>query len=339
MPIFPERFGTWRGTTLLGNWVPTVAVREDGAWRLDRFGPIGDPFVSQAADYRVAIEADQAQRITGSGTLSKIEQTSEQTRTWTFEASGMRDVAYAASASMRALEQTSGGVVVRSWYAAGHADAGAANLESAASAMSNYTRRFGTLPWDEVDVVLTPGLYGGMEYPGVVFVDQTGNSFEGVPILPELLRFSGFDAAQSRYVIGHELAHQWWYASVGNDQIREPWLDEAMAEISNITWLRATEGSDRTWRMTNLLSDPAVDNDDVFASVDKFSSNLAYTEAVYRGGAGVLLRLRARIGAERFDQVLRTYHEDNQLLIATSDDFLDAIRKVAGESATESFGR
>ena len=31
-------------------------------------------------------------------------------------------------------------------------------------------------------------------------------------------------------VIVHEIAHQWWYGLVGNNQIRTPWIDEGLAE-------------------------------------------------------------------------------------------------------------
>ena len=33
-------------------------------------------------------------------------------------------------------------------------------------------------------------------------------------------------------VVAHEVAHQWWYSLVGNDQIDEPWLDEAFAQFT-----------------------------------------------------------------------------------------------------------
>jgi pimeloyl-ACP methyl ester carboxylesterase len=38
------------------------------------------------------------------------------------------------------------------------------------------------------------------------------------------------------YVAAHEVAHQWWYAVVGNDIYREPWLDEAFAQYSGIIY-------------------------------------------------------------------------------------------------------
>jgi hypothetical protein len=30
----------------------------------------------------------------------------------------------------------------------------------------------------------------------------------------------------------HETAHQWWYALVGNDEYRHPWMDEALAQYT-----------------------------------------------------------------------------------------------------------
>ena len=32
--------------------------------------------------------------------------------------------------------------------------------------------------------------------------------------------------------VSHEVAHQWFFNTVGNDEYTEPWLDEGMAEFS-----------------------------------------------------------------------------------------------------------
>ena len=32
-------------------------------------------------------------------------------------------------------------------------------------------------------------------------------------------------------MIAHELAHMWWYALIGSDQARSPWLDEGFATL------------------------------------------------------------------------------------------------------------
>ena len=59
---------------------------------------------------------------------------------------------------------------------------------------------------------------GGMEYPGMVMIDDSYYT-------------SGYQDIMEMLIV-HEAAHQWWYAQVGNDQIAEPWLDEALATFS-----------------------------------------------------------------------------------------------------------
>ena len=64
-------------------------------------------------------------------------------------------------------------------------------------------------------------LNDGQEYDGLVFLaTKFYNEYD--------------DSARSNLVaIGvHEIAHQWWFGLVGNDQAMEPWLDEAMAVYS-----------------------------------------------------------------------------------------------------------
>ena len=62
-----------------------------------------------------------------------------------------------------------------------------------------------------------PPLLAGIEYPTLSFVGS-GDFM--------------------RLVVDHETAHQWFYALVGNDQARDPWLDETLA-----TWAQTRLGS------------------------------------------------------------------------------------------------
>jgi hypothetical protein len=339
LPRYSERFGRWDDLTLLGNWIPAVARREDGAWRLDPFGSIGDPFFSAAADYRVSIEAAADLAVVGTGTLVSVSPETSETRGWEFDAPAVRDAAYVVGPFLRGLEETAGGTAVRSWYSPGAGARGEANLDAAASAVADYTARYGALPWPEVDVVETGGRLGGMEYPGTVFVSSGSESFAGLPLLPELVSYSGFEEARARYVVGHEIAHQWWYAAVGNDQVREPWLDEAFAEASTRLWLEQEEGEGRTWLMTNLTPDADATAAAVRSGVGHFASNALYTEAIYLEGSEVLMELRRAAGAEAYDVVMRAWYERKVLGIGTIEEFAATVREVAGAEAAETLAR
>jgi hypothetical protein len=69
-------------------------------------------------------------------------------------------------------------------------------------------RRFGPYPWPSLRVAVLPDLKEvGIEYPTMIFL--------GVDTAGELTR--------------HEVAHQWFYSLVGNDQARDPVVDEGLA--------------------------------------------------------------------------------------------------------------
>ena len=68
--------------------------------------------------------------------------------------------------------------------------------------------RFGPYPWPSLRVAVLPDLKEvGIEYPTMIFL--------GADSAGELTR--------------HEVAHQWFYSLVGNDQARDPVLDEGRA--------------------------------------------------------------------------------------------------------------
>ena len=333
LPEYPERFGVWDRITLLGNWIPVVALREDGDWRFDDYGQIGDPFVSEVADYEVAIEVNDNNMIAGSGLVTQIEASFPGRWRWHFSALRARDVAFAISPLLRVLGTDVNGVTVRSWYLAEDRLRGASNLRSAESAVSFYSDAFGDLPFDEVEVVATHGLLGGMEYPGVVFVSDAANALKDLPLLPDLLRYAGFEDETRRYVLAHELAHQWWYASVGSDQVREPWLDEAMAEMSTMLWLLSTDGDDRAWRMTNMVNDASADEAIISLDVSGFRSNRRYSDVIYLSGAALLMELREQVGPRTFLEIVRSYYERYQLESASINDFIEIVESVAGPHA------
>lgn len=71
----------------------------------------------------------------------------------------------------------------------------------------DYSRRFGPYPWPAFTMAVEPALRGGIEYPMHV-MQGPGSIGRTTP---------------------HEVAHQWFYALVENNQGRDPWLDEGLA--------------------------------------------------------------------------------------------------------------
>ena len=69
-----------------------------------------------------------------------------------------------------------------------------------------------------------------MEYPTLVMIDQS--------------LYNEKDKFLLEYVIAHETAHQWWYSVIGNDEISEPWLDEALTEYSTVLYFEEKYGKE-----------------------------------------------------------------------------------------------
>jgi hypothetical protein len=99
----------------------------------------------------------------------------------------------------------------------------------ARSALEALAARFGPYPWPSLNLALVPDLNRvGIEYPRMIFLGE--NSVARTTT--------------------HEVAHQWFYSLVGNDQARDPVLDEGLA-----TYAQAE--LDRIWPYLDGLPNPA----------------------------------------------------------------------------------
>jgi hypothetical protein len=118
-------------------------------------------------------------------------------------------------------------------------------------------------------------------------------------------------AAGDRPVLVHEVAHMWFYGMVGDDQYRDPWLDEAFASFAE--------------KLVDPLPDAAVDQalaqpGDVGDAIGAFPDSNRYFSVVYGKGEAALLTARRTAGPAVFDAAVRCYVNANAWTIATPAD-------------------
>ena len=123
----------------------------------------------------------------------------------------------------------------------------------------------------------------------------------------------------------HEIAHQWFYAQVGNDQAREPYLDEALCTYSELIFYEHyyPELVSEWWQFR--ISNYAVGSDSVDASVYDYTNWRPYINTVYFRGVYMLNDVRQTIGNEAFFTWLNNYFKQGNTQNATSADFWGAL--------------
>ncbi|MCB0166345.1 MAG: M1 family peptidase, partial [Anaerolineae bacterium] len=238
-------------------------------------------------------------------------------QTVTFAAGPVRDFYLAASSSYEVVSRTVGQVTINS-YAPANLLAGAeVALDQAAQAVEHFNRRFGPYPFTEFDLVGTTNFALGIEYPGIVAIlldlyDQVGQvRGQATPGLLES-------------VVAHEVAHQWFYSLVGNDQIDEPWLDEALAQYATILYYndgydeQAAAGFrrslERRWARVGQAEIP------IGLPVRDYSVD-EYSGIIYGRGPLFIAQLAETMGQPAFDEFLQDYATTYRWRIATGDDF------------------
>jgi hypothetical protein len=293
-----DRFGFAGGMSLLGTALPTLAVRDDEGWHLDPFVDFGESFYSVVGRYRVTLDVPDGLSTPTTGQQVAATDTGDRTIR-TYVADDVRDFEWAAG-SLRKVQASEGNEVVRVWYRPGYVTSTKARrlLELARTSIATFSAAFGDYPYPEMDVVLTSfPAYGGMEYPQIVFANP-----------------------QDR-VVTHELAHQWWFGIVGDDEYSEPWLDESFATWSMFLPLKpwvgchAYDWPSPTARITNGMA--------------YWSGHQDEYGTIYGGGGCLLADLARRFGLDRFESILASYGASRRFGVARTDDFTAAIDRAA----------
>jgi hypothetical protein len=298
LPRRNDRFGYAGGLGLVGTALPTLEVRDDRGWHHDAFEDLGESFYSVTGRYRVTLVSAPDLDTPTTGTLVSSQPVGSGLVARTYTASNVRDFAWAAGR----LEQVTGtaGVtkVVVSYRAGAVTKAQAQNMLAAAQkSLNTFSASFGAYPYPELDVVLGafPG-FGGMEYPTIVFSEV------------------------DKWTVAHEIAHQWWYGLVGNDQYASPWLDESLA-----TW--SEELPFGAWVGCGSYAFPGGAR--LTSDMGYWGDHPAQYYTVYDGGGCMLANLAKKFGVARLVQVLRQYAADHWLGVARTEDFIAAIEAAA----------
>lgn len=270
--------------------IPWVSKRE-------AFGahPWGDPFTTAVSpDVDVTFTTDRPLTVASTGQRIYA---SADGLTQVFEARDVRDFNFTAAPDFETLsgESLDGdtGIVVY-----GRTLPRGVMLDHAQRALRAFEAKLGPYPYPLLTVSESSGGVA-QESPGHIWLSPTLSSTR----LGEL--------------VVHEIAHQWFYALVGNDQPGEPFADESVAEFMG-RWFFDDLGGPRNCPKERL--------DKGIGYYDGCLYDVIYTQ-----GSTFLASIKDDIGAGTFWTALSQYIADHRFRFGGTSDLLDALRVHAEE--------
>jgi hypothetical protein len=305
----------------LAGFYPVIPVYDDEGWNIEIAPTYGDILYTDTSLYLVHFTLPANWDVAASGSTLAKRNNSDGTTTWTFVTGPMRDFNLVASPAYMTRETRVGATTVRSHYKPTDSAGGQRVLEYTARALAYFSEAFGLYPFAELEVAATPNTAAGIEYPGLIVLAQ---------------RLYGQMDGFLEWATVHEVAHQWWYSLVGNDQVDEPWLDESLAQYATLMYIEETKGSlaatvarqlafERPYRQ---LVDEGRDQR-VGQPVRAFSES-DYGAVVYAKGPLFFDALRKSMGDRAFHTFLRAYLEAYRYRIATPEALLSTAERACG---------
>lgn len=316
VPDCRSRFGTDGDIFALGNVFPTPAVWEDGAWRTDAYIAVGDPFLSECANWTVRLTVPDGCHVAATGAGESVP-TSDGTL-HTLTAHAVRDFTLVLSDRFQSAQAMEGGVLVTAL--ARSAAAARQMLDAARQALRCFASQWGEYAYPTFTVAEVSFPYGGMEYPRLAMIGA------------DVIAAGGNTLS---YTVAHEAAHQWWYAMVGSDSVHQPWQDESLAEYALLAYIGSVSGeaareSAAFERVETAMRVTVPRSVTPGSPIDYFDSLDEYSLVVYRRGAAMWLALEKLLGREALNDALRDYQAQFRFRIATREALTDILSAHAG---------
>lgn len=320
IPQCQSRFGYHDGIYALGNVFPVAAPWVEGECRTDAYNAIGDPFISECANWTVRLTMPRGYQAAATDYAETVDMGDCAVQTMT--AHGVRDFALVISDQWHTAFRMAGDTMIAA-YARTEAKA-RQMAEQAALAMQCYTAHYGPYVYPTLTLCEVDFPYGGMEYPRLAMIasDLTGQDLT--------------------YTVAHETAHQWWGVMVGSDGYRQPWQDEALCEYALLDFIGATEGEaareDAAYhRVEAALRVTVLRGVTPGSPIDYFADLSEYTLVVYHRGAALFTALEKLLSKESMDAFLGRYLESFRYAVATREDLEALASQAAGMDVSALF--
>lgn len=320
IPNINHRFGYGDDTINIANFYPVLCMYENGEYNIESYHYNGDPFFSEVSNYNVTFTTPSKYTIASTGNISSIEEV-DTNKKYNISALAVRDFAIVISDKFSYISDTINNINVNYYYYKNQYPNEA--IKASIDSVETFNRLFGEYPYQTLNIVEADFVHGGMEYPNIVLISDAVD-------------------VQSDYinVIVHEIAHQWWYGLVGNNEFQHGWLDEGLTEYSTLLFYEEhPEYNINTKDLIKNTTNSYVTFVDVYQKVfdtvnttmnrklNEYNNESEYVYIAYVKGMLMFDSLREFLGREKFISGLQEYFKDNEFKIATPDNLINSFEK------------
>lgn len=317
IPEIHHRVGSDNNAFWFGNVLPILAVY-DNKWYVYDYETIGDPFFSVNSDYDVTFKTPLDYDVFSTGneleTLLKNDM-----KTTKVEARNVREFTFAITPDHKVLTlESSSGKEVNLFYRKAEEKHVSNTLEMAVDMLDYLEANIGEYPSNQLHIFENNMFITGMEYPGVVYVQAE-----------RLMSDTGY------VTVLHEIAHQWFYNVVGNNQVLEPWLDEGFATYLTDAFLQGDQLE--SYYSLELERLHSRNPDLLIQDIYHYNDWSTYWRSNYRKSSLMLFDLRKQMGDQVFYEFVRTYYDTYKFKIATTTAFKELAQAFTDESLDSFF--
>ena len=215
-------------------------------------------------------------------------------------------------------------------------------IESAKETMEWNSQHLGRYPYQQLDIV-SCFYKSAMEYSGMIFL--------GLPDIQDLNHLDQTSYSTVSQTVAHEVSHQWFSITIGNDSYHEPWLDEAFCEYiedfvfpANCSIYQQSVEDDHQrlnidigsfskkqylqmieQRQKEYYINEPYDHYIQFNKYTQTIDNSDYSTYVYTNGSYFLYELSQAMNENTFYQMMQDYYQTYYFKEVTTDDFINKV--------------
>ena len=336
LPFNFSRGGHIGNTYQVTQWYPKPAVYDSKGWHPIPYLDQGE-FYSEFGDYDVRITVPKAYIVAATGQQQSQESQTPQTKTLHYLQKDIHDFAWFADKKYKTdhdtLQLPSGRIVdIYAYYKPSPTSYWPKATQYIKDAIRLRSSLIGEYPYNTASAAeIRAGSPGGMEYPTITGITNPSTA-------PEL-----------DLLIRHEIGHNWFYAALGTNERRYPWMDEGINTYYDLRtappkpqpasppWLLKKMPEDQDRLLLNTLAREKKDQP-ISTSSEDFTT-LNYQVVVYSKTAAWMRQLEDSLGRPLFDSCMQAWFREWQFKHPYPEDFYTFITSFTHKDLNILFSR